>query len=78
VDGWLTKWQINGWRSGRKPVKNRDLWLELLEAEAPHSVAWERVKGHARQGLNERCDRLAVYERDIHANRIPRGTIPPA
>jgi ribonuclease HI len=77
LEGWLVKWQGNGWKSGRKPVKNQDLWGALLEAVAPHTVAWERVKGHAGSELNERCDQLAVYERDIHAGRIPRGTSPP-
>jgi ribonuclease HI len=77
VDGWLAKWQRNGWKSGRKPVKNQDLWLALLEAVAPHTVTWERVKGHASSALNNRCDQLAVHERDIHAGRIPVGTKPP-
>lgn len=70
LDGWLPKWRRNGWKSGRKPVKNQDLWRGLLDAGAPHTVAWELVKGHAGQTLNERCDRLAVYERDIHAGRV--------
>ena len=78
LEGWLVKWQGNGWKSGRKPVKNQDLWRDLLEAVAPHTIAWERVKGHAGRELNERCDQLAVYERDIHAGRIRRGTSPPA
>jgi ribonuclease HI len=77
VDGWLVKWQRNGWKSGRKPVKNQDLWLALLEAVAPHTVTWERVRGHASSALNNRCDQLAVHERDIHAGRIPIGTKPP-
>ncbi len=77
VDGWLAKWQRNGWRSGRQPVKNQDLWRALLEAAAPHTISWERVKGHAGRELNERCDRLAVHERDIHAGRIAAGTSPP-
>jgi ribonuclease HI len=78
VDGWLAKWQRNGWKSGRKPVKNQDLWRALLEAAAPHTLTWERVKGHATSALNNRCDQLAVHERDIHAGRIPVGTTPPA
>jgi len=77
VAGWLVKWQRNGWESGHKPVKNQDLWLALLEAVAPHTVTWERVKGHASSVLNNRCDQLAVHERDIHAGRIPVGTKPP-
>ena len=32
TDGWLAKWQRNGWRTASKqPVKNRDLWERLLE-----------------------------------------------
>ncbi|MGH2873950.1 MAG: ribonuclease HI [Solirubrobacteraceae bacterium] len=76
-DGWLEKWQRNGWKSERKPVKNQDLWRGLLDAVTPHTVAWEQVKGHAGRELNERCDQLAVYERDLHAGRIPPGTEPP-
>ena len=77
VKGWLDRWQRNGWRSGRQPVKNQDLWRALLEAIAPHTVAWQRVKGHASSPLNNRCDQLAVHERDIHVGRIPVGTPPP-
>jgi ribonuclease HI len=44
---------------------------------APHTITWERVKGHARSVLNNRCDQLAVHERDIHSGRIPVGTKPP-
>jgi ribonuclease HI len=62
--GWLERWQRNGWRtSGKAPVENRDLWEALLEAERPHDVRWELVKGHAGHELNERADRLAVAAR---------------
>jgi hypothetical protein len=40
-------------------------------------VTWERVQGHSTVALNNRCDVLAVHERDIHAGRIPVGTPPP-
>ena len=78
TEGWLDNWQANGWKAGKKPVKNRDLWEELLKAVAPHTIAWRRVKGHSTNALNNRCDALAVHERDIHAGRIPAGTEPPA
>jgi ribonuclease HI len=62
--GWLARWQANGWRtSARKPVENRDLWEALLEAEAPHELRFELVKGHAGHALNERADALAVAAR---------------
>lgn len=64
-DGWLENWQRNGWRtSGRSPVKNRDLWEELLQLTARHTVTWRWIKGHAGHAENERCDRLAVAARD--------------
>ncbi len=57
---WLAGWQRRGWiTSDKKPVKNQDLWLELLAAMAPHKVDWRWVKGHAGHAENERCDELA-------------------
>jgi len=57
---WLPGWQRNGWKTAaRQPVKNADLWQELVAAAAPHRVRWEWVKGHAGHPENERADRLA-------------------
>ena len=63
IDGltkWLAGWQRNGWRTASKqPVKNADLWQELIAAAAPHRIRWEWVKGHAGHPENERADKLA-------------------
>ncbi|MFN3387720.1 MAG: ribonuclease HI [Allosphingosinicella sp.] len=60
ITKWIHNWQKNGWRtSDRKPVKNAELWQELLEAAAPHAIQWRWVKGHAGHLENERADRLA-------------------
>ena len=57
---WIRGWQRNGWKTAdRKPVKNADLWIELLEAVKPHRIEWVWVKGHAGHPDNERADRLA-------------------
>ena len=57
---WLAGWQRNGWKTAaRQPVKNADLWQELVAATAPHQIRWVWVKGHAGHGDNERADRLA-------------------
>jgi len=57
---WIAGWQRNGWRTAAKqPVKNADLWQELLAAAAPHRIRWEWVKGHAGHPENERADKLA-------------------
>jgi ribonuclease HI len=57
---WIKGWQKNGWKTAaRQPVKNADLWQELLAATAPHRITWEWVKGHAGHPDNERADTLA-------------------
>ncbi len=62
--GWLVNWQKRGWKTAdRKPVKNQDLWLELLKLTAEHEISWKWVKGHAEDALNNRCDELAVEAR---------------
>ena len=60
---WIHGWLKNGWKTAdRKPVKNADLWQELLAAAAPHRVEWKWVKGHAGHDENERVDQLASAE----------------
>ena len=57
---WIHGWLKNGWRtSDKKPVKNADLWQELLAASKPHRVEWVWVKGRAGHPDNERADKLA-------------------
>ena len=56
---WIHSWARNGWKtSGKKPVKNSDLWLQLLELSRPLTIQWAWVMGHAGNEFNERCDRL--------------------
>lgn len=60
ITKWSAGWQRNGWRTAdKKPVKNKELWQELLEAVKPHRIEWQWVKGHAGHPENERADRLA-------------------
>lgn len=62
---WVQGWIKKGWQnSQRKPVKNAELWQRLLAAMGPHKVNWHWVKGHAGNGLNERCDQLATEAAD--------------
>jgi len=57
---WLQGWQRRGWlTSDKQPVKNQDLWQQLLVALAPHQIRWQWLKGHAGHPENERCDVLA-------------------
>lgn len=58
---WIDNWQKNNWKtSGKKPVKNVDLWQRLLSAMKPHDIKLIWIKGHNGHEFNERCDRLAV------------------
>ncbi|GGE78682.1 ribonuclease HI [Sphingomonas prati] len=57
---WIKGWQKNGWKtSARQPVKNADLWQDLIAASARHRIEWKWVKGHAGHPDNERADVLA-------------------
>lgn len=61
TQGWLEKWQRNGWKtSSKKPVENKDLWEALLHVSSRHDVTWVKVKGHADNELNNLVDELAV------------------
>jgi ribonuclease HI len=61
ITKWIFGWQKNGWKTANKqPVKNADLWQELLEAIKPHRIDWRWVKGHAGDPDNERADKLAT------------------
>lgn len=70
MTAWLPRWQAKGWRNSKgKPVENRDLWIRLLAAAAPHEVSWRWVQGHAGDPMNERVDRLAAEARERVAQR---------
>ena len=57
---WFKNWERNGWRTAKKtPVENQDLWQELLKLSRVHQIEWVKVKGHADNVENNRCDELA-------------------
>jgi ribonuclease HI len=60
---WIDKWMTNGWKNSAKAeVANSDLWKELAVLTTTHKVTFSKVKGHADDELNNRCDELAVAE----------------
>lgn len=66
--GWARSWQKKGWiKSDKKPALNADLWERLLKLLDIHDVTFTWIKGHAGHAENERCDRLAVAQRDKFA-----------
>lgn len=57
---WIYGWLKNGWKSSSKePVKNKELWQELYELTKIHKITFIKVKGHADNEYNNRCDELA-------------------
>lgn len=66
--GWAEGWKARGWkRADKKPALNPDLWETLLALCKTHTVHCHWVKGHAENEKNNRCDKLAVAERDKYA-----------
>lgn len=60
TEGWVYGWMKSGWKKGDgKPVLNEDLWKRLLQLTKTHEVTFHKVKGHADNELNNRCDFLA-------------------
>lgn len=60
ITTWIHRWKRKDWlSSGKKPVKNRDLWTALDELVAAHRIQWKWTKGHASHEDNNRCDELA-------------------
>ena len=64
---WLENWVRRNWiKRDKKPVENRDLWEEILRQTKIHHIEWIKVKGHADNPLNNRCDELATGEIKQH------------
>ena len=60
---WIYGWIKNNWKTaGKEPVKNKELWQELYELTKIHKVQFIKVKGHADNEYNNRCDKLATDE----------------
>ena len=60
---WIENWQKSDWKtSSKSPVKNKDLWLDLLSLLKVHNVKFIKVKGHSDNQFNNRCDELARNE----------------
>lgn len=70
ITKWIHGWQRNGWKNASKqPVRNADLWRDLIDAVARHQVEWIWVKGHNGHPENERADRLASDAAEVAAQR---------
>ena len=60
TQNWLEGCIRNGWRKADgKEVANSDLWQRLYDLTELHEVRFIKVKGHADNAYNNRCDELA-------------------
>lgn len=60
-DKWYLTWKRNGWvNSKREPVKNKELWEELIQYFDNTLFSFYKVKGHANSEQNILVDKLAV------------------
>lgn len=76
LQNWIDNWIKSDWKvSKKKPVKNVDLWKEMLELIKPHDITFIKVKGHADNKYNNICDKLARGEVDkwleMHPDFVP-------
>ena len=60
LENWVEGWERSQWKKAdKKPVLNSDLWKQLIALTKMHEVTFHKVKGHADNELNNRCDELA-------------------
>ena len=67
--GWLAGWKRRGWKRKGGELKNIELWQELDRLLGLHRVNFNWLKGHDGHEYNERCDALAVAERDKYSRQ---------
>ena len=66
-NGWLRDWKKRGWKRRDGELKNAEMWQELDGLLQKHRVTAVWVRGHADNEWNNRCDALAVEQRDRYA-----------
>jgi ribonuclease HI len=58
---WVRNWVRNGWKTmNGTPVKNKELWEELVALYKLHNAKFEHVKGHVGHEWNEHVDELCT------------------
>jgi ribonuclease HI len=67
ITDWVHKWIKNNWQtSKKKPVKNKELWIQLYDLNKYHEIKWIWVKAHAGNILNEEVDLLAKQAAELN------------
>ena len=70
ITQWIHNWKKKGWKtSNKKPVKNKECWIQLDIEVQRHQIEWKWVKGHSGHPENERADELANEAVEDNENR---------
>ena len=70
ITEWIHNWKKKGWKTAnKKPVKNKECWLQLDVEVQRHQIEWKWVKGHSGHPENERADELANEAVEDNVNR---------
>lgn len=58
---WYVSWEKNNWLNAKKqPVKNKDLWCDIIKLFKLDNVNFYKVTGHSGNKFNELVDKIAV------------------
>lgn len=57
---WIFGWKKKNWKKGSDDIPNSDLWKMLYSLYYKHEITFVKVKGHADNEFNNRCDKLAT------------------
>lgn len=63
---WIFGWKKKNWKKGESDIPNKDLWMQLYDLMKQHKISFIKVKGHADNEFNNRCDKLATGEIKKH------------
>ncbi len=57
---WIYGWKQKNWLKAGKEIPNCELWKCLYNLNKTHKITFIKVKGHADNEYNNRCDKLAT------------------
>lgn len=58
--------------------KNLALWKDFSAVAGEHQIKWVYIEGHSGHRYNERCDKIAVFEKNRFARNGKQDIQPPA
>lgn len=70
-DKWYINWEKNDWNTSKNtPVKNKDIWLQLLPYFKNPNFYFNKIKGHSNNKYNNIIDELVVSTRSSRTDYL--------